>query len=153
ARRRLRRGGERLAAAERDGRLPVHDHTRRALPRVHRRDAAPRRRPALRARPARRRRGTRDPAAGDDGRSCRQRVLRPVRRQAQPRRPGRARAARRQGGAGVTEGEQAPLSLGFLLWHATLRWQRLLSAALRPLGLTHVQFVLLAVLWWFTTVL
>lgn len=44
--------------------------------------------------------------------------------------------------------EQAPLSLGFLLWHATLRWQRLIAEALRPLELTHVQFVLLAVLWW-----
>jgi DNA-binding MarR family transcriptional regulator len=46
----------------------------------------------------------------------------------------------------------APLSLGFLLWHATLRWQRAIAAALKPLGLTHVQFVLLAVLWWFTAV-
>ncbi len=46
----------------------------------------------------------------------------------------------------------APVSLGFLLWHATLRWQRLIAAALRPLALTHVQFVLLAVLWWFTEV-
>lgn len=45
----------------------------------------------------------------------------------------------------------APLSLGFLLWHATLRWQRMVAAALRPLDLTHVQFVLLAVLWWFVT--
>jgi DNA-binding MarR family transcriptional regulator len=48
--------------------------------------------------------------------------------------------------------ESAPVSPGFLLWHATLRWQRLIAAALRPLGLTHVQFVLLAVLWWFTEV-
>ncbi len=47
----------------------------------------------------------------------------------------------------------APISLGFLLWHATLRWQRLIAAALRPLELTHVQFVLLAVLWWFTEIL
>jgi DNA-binding MarR family transcriptional regulator len=39
-------------------------------------------------------------------------------------------------------------SLGFLLWHATLRWQRGISAALVPLGLTHVQFVLLASTWW-----
>jgi DNA-binding MarR family transcriptional regulator len=45
--------------------------------------------------------------------------------------------------------ERAPVSLGFLLWHGTLRWQRLIAAALRPLELTHVQFVLLAVLWWF----
>jgi DNA-binding MarR family transcriptional regulator len=44
--------------------------------------------------------------------------------------------------------DRAPLSLGFLLWHATLRWQRLLAETLRPLDLTHVQFVLLAVLWW-----
>jgi DNA-binding MarR family transcriptional regulator len=53
----------------------------------------------------------------------------------------------------VTAASQAPLSLGFLLWHATLRWQRLIVASLRPLELTHVQFVLLAVLWWFVTVL
>jgi DNA-binding MarR family transcriptional regulator len=39
-------------------------------------------------------------------------------------------------------------SPGFLLWHATLRWQREVAAALAPLGLTHVQFVLLAVTWW-----
>lgn len=39
-------------------------------------------------------------------------------------------------------------SPGFLLWHATLRWQRDISAALAPLGLTHVQFVLLACAWW-----
>lgn len=52
----------------------------------------------------------------------------------------------------MPRGAEAPVSLGFLLWHATLRWQRLLAAALRPLGLTHVQFVLLAVLWWLQTV-
>ena len=39
-------------------------------------------------------------------------------------------------------------SPGFLLWHATLRWQRGISAALAPLDLTHVQFVLLACAWW-----
>jgi DNA-binding MarR family transcriptional regulator len=39
-------------------------------------------------------------------------------------------------------------SPGFLLWHATLRWQRAIAAALAPLGLTHVQFVLLACAWW-----
>ena len=43
-------------------------------------------------------------------------------------------------------------SPGFLLWRATLRWQRLMTATLRPLGLTHVQFVLLASLWWLTRV-
>jgi DNA-binding MarR family transcriptional regulator len=39
-------------------------------------------------------------------------------------------------------------SPGFLLWHATLRWQREIAAALAPLELTHVQFVLLACTWW-----
>ncbi len=39
-------------------------------------------------------------------------------------------------------------SPGFLLWHATLRWQRGISQALAPLDLTHVQFVLLACAWW-----
>jgi DNA-binding MarR family transcriptional regulator len=39
-------------------------------------------------------------------------------------------------------------SPGFLLWHVTLRWQREIAAALAPLGLTHVQFVLLAATWW-----
>jgi DNA-binding MarR family transcriptional regulator len=39
-------------------------------------------------------------------------------------------------------------SPGFLLWHATLRWQRGAAAALAPLDLTHVQFVLLASTWW-----
>lgn len=42
-------------------------------------------------------------------------------------------------------------SPGFLLWHATLRWQRRIAATLRPLGLTHVQFVLLASVWWLAT--
>jgi DNA-binding MarR family transcriptional regulator len=39
-------------------------------------------------------------------------------------------------------------SPGFLLWHATLRWQRGIAEALAPLGLTHVQFVLLACVSW-----
>ena len=39
-------------------------------------------------------------------------------------------------------------SPGFLLWHATLRWQRAIAKALQPLDLTHVQFVLLACTWW-----
>lgn len=41
-------------------------------------------------------------------------------------------------------------SPGFLLWHATMRWQRRIVAALDPLGLTHVQFVVLACIWWST---
>jgi DNA-binding MarR family transcriptional regulator len=39
-------------------------------------------------------------------------------------------------------------SPGFWLWHATLRWQREVAAALAPTGLTHVQFVLLSCAWW-----
>jgi DNA-binding MarR family transcriptional regulator len=39
-------------------------------------------------------------------------------------------------------------SPGFLLWRVTLRWQRAVAEALRPLNLTHVQFVLLASTWW-----
>ena len=39
-------------------------------------------------------------------------------------------------------------SPGFLLWRLTLRWQREIAAALAPLDLTHVQFVLLATTWW-----
>jgi DNA-binding MarR family transcriptional regulator len=37
---------------------------------------------------------------------------------------------------------------GFLLWHATLRWQRAAAAVLEPLGLTHMQFRLLASVMW-----
>ncbi len=39
-------------------------------------------------------------------------------------------------------------SLGFQLWRVTLGWQRRITAALQPLELTHVQFVLLASVWW-----
>lgn len=39
-------------------------------------------------------------------------------------------------------------SPGFLLWHATLHWQRRITAVLAPFHLTHVQFVLLASAWW-----
>ena len=46
---------------------------------------------------------------------------------------------------GPLDPEESP---GFLLWHVTLRWQRAVTAALAPLGLTHVQFVLLASSWW-----
>lgn len=45
----------------------------------------------------------------------------------------------------VADPEDSP---GFLLWHVTLRWQRDIAAALAPLDLTHVQFVLLASTWW-----
>lgn len=43
-------------------------------------------------------------------------------------------------------------SPGLLLWRATLSWQRGIMAALKPLELTHVQFVLLASAWWLTQV-
>jgi DNA-binding MarR family transcriptional regulator len=39
-------------------------------------------------------------------------------------------------------------SPGFVLWHATLRWQAAMRASLEPHGLTHVQFVLLASIGW-----
>lgn len=39
-------------------------------------------------------------------------------------------------------------SPGLLMWRATLAWRRQVAAALRPLDLTHVQFVLLASTWW-----
>ena len=39
-------------------------------------------------------------------------------------------------------------SLGFLLWQATHAWQRQISDVLRPLGLTHMQFVLMSGLSW-----
>lgn len=42
-------------------------------------------------------------------------------------------------------------SPGFLLWRTTLRWQREMAAALAPLGLTHVQYVLLASTFWLST--
>jgi DNA-binding MarR family transcriptional regulator len=45
----------------------------------------------------------------------------------------------------INDPETSP---GFLLWHVTLRWQRAVASALGPLGLTHVQFVLLACSWW-----
>lgn len=44
--------------------------------------------------------------------------------------------------------ESAWDSPGFVLWHATLRWQQTMRAALSPHGLTHVQFVLLASIGW-----
>jgi DNA-binding MarR family transcriptional regulator len=51
--------------------------------------------------------------------------------------------------AGTAGPDESP---GFLLWRVTLRWQRVIIAALRPLGLTHVQFVLLASVWWLDSV-
>lgn len=45
---------------------------------------------------------------------------------------------------------QAERSAGLLLWRVTLSWQRRVRSALAPHDLTHVQFVLLASLWWLT---
>ena len=39
-------------------------------------------------------------------------------------------------------------STGLLLWQVTNGWQAAQRAALKPFGLTHVQFVLLAALTW-----
>lgn len=44
----------------------------------------------------------------------------------------------------ASEFESADDSPGLLLWRATHRWQAAQRAALKPFGLTHVQFVLLA---------
>src|SRR5690349_17722539 len=42
-------------------------------------------------------------------------------------------------------------SPGFLLWRVTLRWQRRMTSALAPIGLTHAQFVQLMAVWWLTS--
>ncbi|MEB0202948.1 MarR family transcriptional regulator [Cryobacterium sp. 10S3] len=42
-------------------------------------------------------------------------------------------------------------STGLMLWRVTNAWQAAQRAALRPFGLTHVQFVLLASLVWLDT--
>jgi DNA-binding MarR family transcriptional regulator len=47
-----------------------------------------------------------------------------------------------------TEFGSADDSPGLLLWRVTNRWQAAQRAALKPYGLTHVQFVLLASLTW-----
>ncbi len=44
--------------------------------------------------------------------------------------------------------EDAGDSPGFLLWQLTNLWQQRIHAALAPLGITHVQFVLLASTAW-----
>jgi|WetSurMetagenome_2_1015567.scaffolds.fasta_scaffold46835_3 DNA-binding MarR family transcriptional regulator len=44
--------------------------------------------------------------------------------------------------------ETAEESPGFLLWQVSSLWQRKINAGLRPYGLTHAQFVLLASLMW-----
>jgi DNA-binding MarR family transcriptional regulator len=51
----------------------------------------------------------------------------------------------------ATEFTDAEDSPGLTLWQVTNRWQAAQRAALKPLGLTHVQFVLLASLTWLHT--
>lgn len=41
-------------------------------------------------------------------------------------------------------------SPGFLLWHISTSWRSSLESVLKPLGLTHPQFVVLATLGWLT---
>lgn len=41
-------------------------------------------------------------------------------------------------------------SPGFLLWHLSTAWRTLIEAVLKPLDLTHPQFVILATLGWLT---
>ena len=40
-------------------------------------------------------------------------------------------------------------SIGFQFWKLHARWQREITAALAPYGITHTQFVILAALRWF----
>ena len=40
-------------------------------------------------------------------------------------------------------------SHGLLLWQTTMTWQRLIKKALEPYGLSHAQFVILAITLWF----
>lgn len=47
--------------------------------------------------------------------------------------------------SGFDDADESP---GFLLWQVTNRWQAAIRASLKPHGLTHVQFVLLAGLTW-----
>lgn len=44
--------------------------------------------------------------------------------------------------------EQPKDSPGFSLWQVTTLWQRVIKQALEPYGLSHAQFVILAVLLW-----
>jgi DNA-binding MarR family transcriptional regulator len=44
--------------------------------------------------------------------------------------------------------EKPEHSLGFLLWRIIIDWQRCIKKALEPRGITHVQFVIMAVTMW-----
>ncbi|WP_412543407.1 MarR family transcriptional regulator [Longispora sp. K20-0274] len=63
-------------------------------------------------------------------------------------------SGRSRPGAGrrlATDFPEATDSPGLLLWQVTQRWQAAQRAAVKPFGLTHVQFVLLASLTWLAT--
>jgi len=47
---------------------------------------------------------------------------------------------------GFEKPEDSP---GFLLWQTTMMWQRLIKNALEPFGVSHSQFVIMAILMWF----
>ncbi|MDQ1714900.1 MAG: hypothetical protein QOC60_845 [Frankiaceae bacterium] len=51
----------------------------------------------------------------------------------------------------VTAHEDVGSNPGLLLWQVTNSWQAAIRKALKPFGLTHVQFVLLASLTWLNT--
>ncbi|MGA0567629.1 MarR family winged helix-turn-helix transcriptional regulator [Rathayibacter sp. KR2-224] len=67
-----------------------------------------------------------------------------------PREQNKARSAATgtESGGGTRFAGGPAESPGFLLWRVTGAWQRAMASALAPLGLTHVQFVLLACSWW-----
>lgn len=60
----------------------------------------------------------------------------------------RASPEARRGSRLATSFTSTDDSTGLLLWQVTNRWQAAQRAALKPYGLTHVQFVLLASLTW-----
>ena len=50
----------------------------------------------------------------------------------------------------LTVHETPKQSPGFLLWHISTSWRSSIEAILKPLGLTHPQFVVLATTGWLT---
>lgn len=46
---------------------------------------------------------------------------------------------------GFSKPEQSP---GFMLWQTTITWQRLIKTALESYGISHAQFVIMAVTLW-----
>lgn len=50
----------------------------------------------------------------------------------------------------ISKHETPGRSPGFLLWHISISWRSSIEATLKPLGLTHPQFVVLTTLGWLT---